>query len=46
MKRAETWYIRSVYQELCLGVVDPNSRLQYQQIMADLVTQGAESYYF
>lgn len=32
-----------IYQELCLGVVNPNSRLQYQQIMADLVTQGAEA---
>jgi len=32
-----------IYQELCLGVVNPNSRLQYQQIMADLVAQGAEA---
>ncbi|MDF3125657.1 aspartate/glutamate racemase family protein [Rheinheimera sp. 1928-s] len=32
-----------IYQELCLGVVNPKSRLQYQQIMADLVTQGAEA---
>ena len=32
-----------IYQELCLGVVNPNSRLQYQQIMADFVTQGAEA---
>ncbi len=32
-----------IYQELCLGLVKPNSRLQYQQIMADLVVQGAEA---
>jgi aspartate racemase len=32
-----------IYQELCLGVVRPDSRLQYQQIMAGLVTQGAEA---
>ena len=32
-----------IYQELCLGVVKPDSRLQYQQIMADLVVQGAEA---
>lgn len=32
-----------IYQELCLGVVKDSSRLQYQQIMADLVAQGAEA---
>ena len=32
-----------IYQELCMGVVKPDSRLQYQQIMADLVVQGAEA---
>ncbi|RVT49215.1 aspartate/glutamate racemase family protein [Rheinheimera sediminis] len=32
-----------IYQELCLGIVKPESRQQYQQIMADLVTQGAEA---
>jgi aspartate racemase len=32
-----------IYQELCLGIVKQESRLQYQQIMADLVTQGAEA---
>jgi aspartate racemase len=32
-----------IYQELCLGVVKPESRLLYQQIMADLVAQGAEA---
>ena len=32
-----------IYQELCLGVVNPDSRQKYQQIMADLVTQGAEA---
>ena len=32
-----------IYQELCLGLVNDSSRLQYQQIMADLVTQGAEA---
>lgn len=32
-----------IYQELCLGIVNENSRLQYQQIIADLVAQGAEA---
>lgn len=32
-----------IYQELCLGVVDQTSRKQYQQIMAELVAQGAEA---
>jgi aspartate racemase len=32
-----------IYQELCLGVVNEASRQQYQHIMADLVTQGAEA---
>jgi aspartate racemase len=32
-----------IYQELCLGLVKPDSRLQYLQIMADLVVQGAEA---
>jgi aspartate racemase len=32
-----------IYQELCLGLVKPDSRLQYQQIMTDLVVQGAEA---
>lgn len=32
-----------IYQELCLGVVKPDSRQKYQQIMADLVAQGAEA---
>lgn len=32
-----------IYQELCLGIVKPESRLLYQQIMADLVAQGAEA---
>jgi len=32
-----------IYQELCLGLVNPDSRQKYQQIMADLVAQGAEA---
>lgn len=32
-----------IYQELCLGLVNQESRRQYQQIMAELVTQGAEA---
>jgi aspartate racemase len=31
-----------IYQELCLGQIKPASRFAYQQIIADLVTQGAQ----
>lgn len=32
-----------IYQELCLGKIDANSKQQYQRIMAYLVAQGAEA---
>ncbi|WP_337842454.1 aspartate/glutamate racemase family protein [Rheinheimera sp.] len=32
-----------IYQELCLGKVLPESRLQYQQVMQQLVAQGAQA---
>ncbi|MFC4653894.1 aspartate/glutamate racemase family protein [Rheinheimera marina] len=32
-----------IYQELCLGKVLAESRLQYQQVMQQLVVQGAEA---
>lgn len=31
-----------IYDELCLGHINPESRLAYQQIIAGLVAQGAE----
>ena len=31
-----------IYQELCLGNIQQDSRLAYRKIMADLVAQGAE----
>ncbi|TXH95757.1 MAG: aspartate/glutamate racemase family protein [Rheinheimera sp.] len=31
-----------IYEELCLGQINPESRLAYQQIIAGLVAQGAE----
>ncbi|WP_348731102.1 aspartate/glutamate racemase family protein [Rheinheimera texasensis] len=31
-----------IYDELCLGQINPESRLAYQQIIAGLVAQGAE----
>lgn len=31
-----------IYEELCRGQIHPASRLAYQQIIADLVAQGAE----
>ena len=31
-----------IYEELCRGQINPASRLAYQQIIADLVAQGAE----
>ncbi len=33
---------RVIYEELCLGRVEPGSRAQYRRIMADLVRQGAQ----
>jgi aspartate racemase len=33
---------RVIYDELCLGVINPASRAAYQRIMAGLVTHGAE----
>lgn len=32
-----------IYQELCLGVIEPESRTRYRQIMQQLVEQGAEA---
>lgn len=32
-----------IYEELCLGVVKPESRVQYQRVIADLVAQGAQA---
>jgi len=34
---------RIIYEELCLGVVLPGSRGEYQRIMASLASQGAEA---
>jgi aspartate racemase len=34
---------RVIYNELCLGHVVPESRLQYRRIMADLAAQGAQA---
>ncbi len=34
---------RVIYEELCLGKVVPESRLQYQRVIADLAMQGAEA---
>ena len=33
---------RIIYEELCLGQIREESRQVYRDIMADLVTQGAE----
>ena len=33
---------RVIYEELCVGVVDAESRAQYRRIMRDLVARGAE----
>jgi aspartate racemase len=34
---------RVIYQELCLGKIDPGSRIQYRRVMADLAAQGAQA---
>jgi aspartate racemase len=34
---------RIIFEELCLGEIKPDSRQQYQQIMARLVAQGAQA---
>lgn len=34
---------RVIYDELCLGVIKPESRAAYRQIMADMAAQGAEA---
>ena len=34
---------RIIYEELCLGVVRPESREAYRQVMASLVAQGAQA---
>lgn len=34
---------RVIYDELCLGAVKPESRLEYRRIMGGLVSQGAEA---
>lgn len=31
-----------IYEELCLGVVTESSRMQYQEILSNLVSQGAQ----
>lgn len=35
-----------IYRELCVGVVDPGSRGEYQRIMGDLARRGAECILF
>ncbi|MGV0959893.1 MAG: aspartate/glutamate racemase family protein [Limnohabitans sp.] len=34
---------RIIYEELCLGQVQPHSRMVYRRIMGDLVAQGAQA---
>ena len=34
---------RIIYQELCLGQINPASRQRYQEIVADLADRGAQS---
>lgn len=34
---------RVIYEELCLGKILPDSRVQYRRIMADLAAQGAQA---
>ncbi len=34
---------RVIYEELCLGRIDPNSRGEFRRIMADLAAQGAQA---
>lgn len=34
---------RIIYEELCLGVVKPESRAEYRRIMGVLASQGAQA---
>ncbi len=34
---------RVIYEELCLGVIQPGSREAYRRILADLAARGAQS---
>ncbi|WP_020558109.1 aspartate/glutamate racemase family protein [Thiofilum flexile] len=34
---------RIIYEELCLGIIKPESRIQYQKIMDELIAQGAQA---
>lgn len=34
---------RIIYEELCMGVVNPKSRILYRKVMAKLASQGAEA---
>jgi aspartate racemase len=34
---------RIIYEELCLGIVSPESRSEYRRVMVDLASEGAQS---
>jgi aspartate racemase len=34
---------RIIYEELCLGIVNPHSRVEYRRIMGDLTSRGAQA---
>jgi aspartate racemase len=34
---------RVIYEELCLGKIDPASRVQFRRVMANLIGQGAQA---
>ena len=34
---------RIIYDELCLGIVKPESRIEYRRVMRDLASQGAQA---
>lgn len=34
---------RIIYEELCLGIIAPESRVEYQRVMADLAALGAQA---
>jgi aspartate racemase len=34
---------RIIYEELCLGIIAPESRAEYQRVMADLAALGAQA---
>jgi aspartate racemase len=34
---------RIIYEELCLGIVKPESRTEYRRVMQDLASQGAQA---